>query len=58
MSLTEVLALALVQGLTEFIPVSSSGHLLLTERFFGGPSAETLPYLLLLHLATAAAAVR
>lgn len=31
--------MGLVQGLTEFLPVSSSGHLVLFQHFFGSPSA-------------------
>lgn len=35
MSLIQTLILALTQGITEFLPVSSSGHLNLFQHFFG-----------------------
>lgn len=35
MGLLEAIIIGLIQGLTEFIPVSSSGHILLAERAFG-----------------------
>lgn len=34
LSLVEIVILAVVQGLTEFLPVSSSGHLVIVARFF------------------------
>lgn len=35
MSVLEAILLGVLQGLTEFLPVSSSGHLALAEHFFG-----------------------
>ena len=35
MSLIQAALLGLVQGLTEFLPVSSSGHLVLVRKLFG-----------------------
>jgi undecaprenyl-diphosphatase len=38
MSILETIILGIVQGLTEFIPVSSSGHLVLVQNLFGSGS--------------------
>jgi len=38
--LIEVLILALTQGLTEFLPVSSSGHLVLLQQWFGADEGD------------------
>ena len=35
MTLTQIIVLAVVQGLTEFLPISSSGHLVLVPSIFG-----------------------
>ena len=40
MALHYLLFLAIIQGLTEFLPVSSSGHLVLTHAFFGEGSID------------------
>lgn len=38
MGIIESIVLGLIQGLTEFIPVSSSGHLVIAQNFFTGAS--------------------
>jgi undecaprenyl-diphosphatase len=54
MTFLQSVVLGLLQGATEFLPVSSSGHLLLAQRLFGIREPE-LAFDLLLHLGTLAA---
>ena len=56
MSLLEVIILAVVQGLTEFLPVSSSGHLVVASAVLdalgGQPPSDLLEVNIVLHLGT------
>lgn len=56
MSIVEAIILGIVQGLTEFIPVSSSGHLLLLHYVFGN-SDMGLDFDVALHIGTLLALV-
>lgn len=54
MSFLEAVILGVVQGATEFLPVSSSGHLVIIEHLWAMPAAQRLPLTTMLHLGTAA----
>ena len=49
MSILESIILGLVQGLSEFLPISSSGHLALLEYFFDIHEDKVLLFAVLLH---------
>src|ERR1051326_2735926 len=51
MPLLEVILLGIVQGLTEFLPVSSTAHLAILPRVFGWPDPG-LSYDIALHVGT------
>src|SRR5438046_6763316 len=51
MTYAQALVLGVVQGLTEFLPVSSSGHLILVPRLFGWPD-QGLAFDAAMHLGT------
>lgn len=48
----EALLLGLLQGLTEYLPVSSSGHLAIGSALFGIEAEENLAFTILVHVAT------
>lgn len=55
MSIIEAIILGIIQGLTEFLPVSSSGHLEIGKALLGDESlpAESLMFTVVVHAATA-----
>ncbi len=52
MTWIEALILGLVQGLTEYLPVSSSGHLTIGGTLFGMHGSENLAFTVAVHVAT------
>lgn len=57
MSWLEALILGVIQGLTEFLPVSSSGHLEIGQALLGTASEENLFFTVVVHVATVLATI-
>ena len=51
------IVLGIVQGLTEFLPISSSGHLIITRDIFGWDFADDLTFDVALHIGTLLAVI-
>lgn len=53
MEFLEAIILGIIQGLTEFLPVSSSGHIELAKAMFGTQENDSMTMTVVLHFATA-----
>ena len=57
MTWLQALILGLIQGLTEFLPVSSSGHLTIGREILGVEAAQDLVFEITVHVATVLATI-
>ena len=57
MSFFEAIILGIIQGVTEFLPVSSSGHLIVAEKIFHVDTRSDLLFEAVLHLGTLLAVI-
>ncbi|MFN8533778.1 MAG: undecaprenyl-diphosphatase UppP [Dehalococcoidia bacterium] len=55
MDVLQAIVLGVVQGLTEFLPISSSGHLVIAHALFGWQTENDLAFDVSLHIGTLAA---
>lgn len=56
MSIIEAVIMGAVQGLTEFLPISSSGHLVLLQRIFG-MTGENIAFDIAMHIGSLIAVI-
>jgi len=52
LSIIKAIILGFVQGITEFLPISSSGHLSVFQHFLGTSGEDSLLFMVLLHIGT------
>ena len=52
MTIFEAIVLGIIQGLTEYLPVSSSGHLAIGSTLFGIEAEDNLIFTVMVHVAT------
>lgn len=52
MGIIEAVIYGIIQGIAEFLPISSSGHLALAQNFFGTETEQGFAFNIALHLAT------
>lgn len=52
MDTLQALILGIVQGLTEYLPISSSGHLAIGSALFGVDAEDNLAFTIVVHVAT------
>lgn len=57
MDIIDALILGIVQGLTEFLPVSSSGHLVLGKELLGVEAVDNVTFEVVVHAATVFATI-
>lgn len=52
MSIIQAIIFGIIQGIAEFLPISSSGHLALAKNIFGTETPNDFAFSIILHLAT------
>jgi len=57
MNFLEALFLGLIQGITEFLPISSSGHLKIAQELLGTDPEQSLKFTIVVHGATVLASI-